>query len=199
MSKFLTDMLLRGVLCAAVMAAPLFVCPAQDGAGEVNPHNVYVELFEASNIVSVSYDTRFPDSKVFGWRAGVGFSACPYDWPIEYWTGLSFPVGVNALFGNRASKFEIGIGVTPGIYARKAELEYVYWPDRDYYCSWGERAVMRWYGACSFSLDLGYRLQRQSGFGMRVGLAPCMSVTSECLAPHLWSFIPYVGFGYTFR
>lgn len=34
--------------------------------------NVYVDLFDSSNVVSINYDSRFTNTSEFGWRVGGG-------------------------------------------------------------------------------------------------------------------------------
>lgn len=192
-------MLLRSVVTIALVAMST-ACFGEDAAAGGRSHNVYLNLFESSNYINVSYDTRFGNSEVMGWRVGLGYSTCYVgDYYFKHRPGISLPLGVNALFGHRASKFELGLGVCPGLYAfRQSKYVYDQGPDYDYsyYEDYGKT---KWRGACTFSLDLGYRLQRRSGFGLRVGFSPSVSVWNSVWRLQIMSFIPYIGLGYTFR
>lgn len=167
---------------------------------EMRSHNVYVDLFGSSNIVSVNYDARFGGSSGFGWRAGVGYSASGFNHPNrygflpDYRSGISLPLGVNALLGEHVHKFEIGVGVTPSLAAfRESETD-----------DFGDHLTHNvgpslWRGACAFSIDLGYRLQRKNGFMFRAGISPCLDVNGTCVSIHMLSLLPYLSFGYTFN
>lgn len=77
---------------------------------------IFVELFGASMLYSVNYDTRLVRGRRDGWgvRAGLGV------WGASYLTGagfekltvLAFPLGVNYLIGKRKGQLELGIGAT---------------------------------------------------------------------------------------
>lgn len=188
----------------ALIAAfvPSAVCAQEKSQ---HSHNVYVELFGGSDFLSVNYDTRFSGSTIFGWRAGVGFSAMLFDSEDKWFTGehhvgVSVPLGVNAIFGKHASKFEVGIRVTPGLYT---------WQDDYYWLEGSESGPNDWvvyseadrkyqFG-CSFGIDVGYRLQRPNGFNFRIGLSPNISVNAKCVSFSVLSAYPYISFGYTFR
>lgn len=165
-------------------------------------HNVYVDFFGSSNIVSVNYDTRFGGSQVFGWRAGIGFSKSGFNQPDSYSffadprSGISMPLGVNALLGKHTSKFEIGIGITPSLASFRKSVS-----EHDDKGNHHTRYVgpTTWRGSCAFGIDLGYRLQRADGFMFRAGLSPCLDVSKSCIWLNILSFIPYISFGYTFR
>lgn len=166
---------------------------------EMRSHNVYVDLFDSSNIVSVNYDTRFGGSSVFGWRAGMGYSLSRFEgykgWLGNYREGISLPLGINALFGKRASKFEVGVGLTPGIYSYRDSRLVIgenYQGNEDF-------GPESWRGSCALGLDLGYRLQRKKGFLFRAGISPCLDINSDMISFNFLSLYPYLSFGYTFK
>lgn len=139
-------------------------------------NNVYVTVFESINIVSANYDTRFPGSSVFGWHAGIGYN--PFDSG-----GVSLPVGVNAILGSRASKFEIGVNATPYL---NRDYEYI-----DSY---------KWKCGLAVGANIGYRLQRKNGFFFRAGLSPTYGLKDSLDSFGLLfiNILPYLSFGYTF-
>lgn len=165
---------------------------------DIHSHNIYVDLFGSSNIISVNYDTRFGGSSVFGWRAGVGCSVSAFDHHFfpNYQPGISLPLGVNALFGKHASKFEIGVGITPSLAAYRKSVE-----EHDDEGNHITRYIgpTLWRGSYALGIDLGYRLQRANGFMFRIGLSPCLDMNKWCVSIHMLSFLPYISFGYTFR
>lgn len=169
---------------------------------EPRSHNVYVDFFSSSNIVSVNYDTRFPKSSVLGWRAGIGFSHSCFDgdggWLGNYRPGISLPLGINALFGEGKSKFELGLAITPGLYSFRNSRE-VRGENYDRHEDFGPTT---WRGACAVGLDLGYRLQRKKGFLFRVGISRYIDMNSDMISINVLKLlipIPYLSFGYTFK
>lgn len=203
-------MSLRSALCAVALIVLPFAGFGQEIEKEADSakssprsiarsHNIYLDFFESSNVVSVSYDTRFPGSEVLGWHAGVGFSGAHlYDF-LDFHPGVSIPLGINALFGHRASKFEIGVGAASGMYFYR-DKEYRYMKDDG---TWVETSNFvgptHTQFACTLGINLGYRWQRRNGFGFRIGLSPCINVSSGGTYINLFSAMPYIGFGYTFR
>lgn len=177
----------------------LFEMNMRADAKIMRSHNVYVDLFGSSNIVSVNYDTRFGRSSVFGWRTGVGCSRSGFNHPDryafipDYRLGISLPLGVNALFGKQTSKFEIGVGITPSLAA--------FWEtvtehdDKGVHTRYVGPNI--WRGSYAFGLDIGYRLQRKNGFMFRAGISPCLDVNKTCVSIHMLSLLPYLSFGYT--
>lgn len=176
--------------------------------GQGRSRCVFVDLFSSSNIVSVNYDTRFRGTDVYGWRGGIGLSMNTTGKDdfnaflnFDYCSGISIPVGVNALYGRGASKFEVGIGINPTIILYRETRTY-YLTDED-----GDRIGngSEHYGptklkpGCAFSVDLGYRLQRSNGFCFRVGISPTLEVNSYHTGANVMSVFPYVGFGYAFK
>lgn len=160
--------------------------------------NVYVDLFDSSNVVSINYDSRFTNTSEFGWRVGVGYSASGFNHPDrygffpDYRHGVSLPLGVNALFGEHIHKFEIGVGVTPSLAAFKESVTDDFGDHLTH-----DVGPTLWRGACAFSIDLGYRLQRKNGFMFRAGISPCLDVNGTCVSIHMLSLLPYLSFGYT--
>lgn len=173
---------------------------------EPRSHNVYVDFFSSSNIVSVNYDTRFPKSSVLGWRAGIGFSHSCFDgdrgWFGNNRPGISLPLGINALFGEGKSKFELGLAITPGLYSFRDSRMVVEEREHGMYKGYEDFGPTRWRGACAVGLDLGYRLQRKSGFLFRVGISRCIDMNSDMISINVLKLlipIPYLSFGYTFK
>lgn len=165
-------------------------------------NNIFVDFFGNSNLVSVNYDSRFGRNAVFGWRAGVGFSRSGfyyqnrYSFLPVYRSGISLPIGVNALFGKHTSKFEIGAVITPSLAAyRESVSEH---NENGGHITYDIGPTI-WRKTCAFSLDLGYRLQRENGFLFRAGISPCLDVNKTCISIHMLSFLPYLSFGYTFN
>lgn len=164
--------------------------------------NVYIDLFNGSNVFGVNFDSRFPNSSIFGWRIGVGYSQSlfPGYGLNNYRPGISIPFGVNALFGGNKNKFEVGIGVTPGIYSYQYLMDFCGKDENgNYYCGNKACGPQSWRAGCAISIDLGYRLQRPKGFFFRAGLSPFLNINSKVISLHLFGFLPYLSFGYTFK
>lgn len=199
MNRIFKDMILRRIVCAAVFVAVSVGCFGQPADKERAPHNVFLEFFGPASIVGVSYDTRFPGSPVWGWRAGAGFSEASLDDDLDMQPGVSVPLGVNALLGKRASKFEVGAFLAPGLYFYQNMEYYYYCEGNTTYDGSVRVGPVKYRVGCSFGLDFGYRLQRRSGFAFRVGWSPSVFINSGGDYLNLFSLFPHIGFGYTFR
>lgn len=138
--------------------------------------NLFFELAGPSFSCGIGYDQRFRPNSVFGFRAGVGFINCSYSDSPWYGAcdggpytrveskGVTFPLEINAIMGKRASKFELGIGATSCLLNRIEEKYMADNWDRFYfYKKEGMRVNIMGF------LNIGYRLQRKSGFFMRTG------------------------------
>ncbi|MDE5553562.1 MAG: hypothetical protein K2J10_00065 [Muribaculaceae bacterium] len=167
--------------------------------------NIFVELGGPSLGIGIGYDQRFRPNSVFGFRAGMSFTSgtwddaglfgswdgCPYT-SVDF-KGVTLPLEVNAIMGNRVSKFELGVGATPCILHRYETtyrgcgIEYSGTEKKE-----GTRLNI--FG----TLNVGYRLQRKSGFFLRVGLTfligdlKCSPIDGVICMPNL-------SLGYTIR
>lgn len=191
----------NGLIVTIILIVTAF-CGTDARAGEVpRTQNIFVEFFGESNNISVNYDTRFTSNSAFGWRVGLGwsFSSFKCEKGSNYRPGISLPIGVNALFGSQPNMFEVGLDISPGIYAfreSKTIIEEETSVLGKYHKDYGPT---KWRAGCSLSLDIGYRLQRQKGFNFRVGISPTISINSDHMFIHFMSLIPYLSFGYSFK
>ena len=192
-------MILPRIVAAAVFVTVSVGCFGQSANEERAPHNVFLEFFGPANIIGVSYDTRFPGSQVWGWRAGAGFSDAPLDGALDYQPGISVPLGVNGIFGKWASKFEVGAFIAPGLYFHQDTDFYCYCDGDACYDGSARLGPVKCRPGCSLGLNLGYRLQRRGGFAFRIGWSPSIFVNSGGAYLNLYSLFPHIGFGYTFR
>ncbi len=137
--------------------------------------NLFVELFGSSLGIGIGYDQRFVPNSVFGFSAGLAFTSGSVDnggwWGANDGTytdvdfkGVTIPLEVNAIMGNRASKFELGIGATPCILNRNEKSYKVWEPEIDKFKSGTKLNIVG-------TLNIGYRLQRKSGFFLRAGIS----------------------------
>ncbi len=89
--------------------------------------------------------------------------------------GVSIPLEINAIMGKRASKFEIGLGVTAYLVHRDETYEksgFISAGGYDMVAGWSiskYKSVFR--PNIVGSINIGYRLQRKSGFFMKLGLS----------------------------
>lgn len=169
---------------------------------ELISRNLFVEFFGPSLGIGVGYDQRFKPNSVFGFRAGIAYTNGDAD--SEYWgaycgeswthidfKGVTLPLEANAILGKRASKFELGIGATPCIFDRY-EIKYREWPNGTVRVKDGVRLNI--FG----TMNIGYRLQRKSGFFFRVGLT-FMVGDIDCSPFDGLLCMPNLSFGYTIR
>lgn len=171
--------------------------------------NIFIEFGGPSFGVGIGYDRRFKPKSVFGFRTGLSFTNGSVNdggwwgaYSFEPYTnvdfkGITLPLEVNAIMGKRASKFELGVGLTPCILHRK-ETHYSAWDDeqpegpRKYFIKKGIKANV--FGTINF----GYRLQRKSGFFLRTGFTFLIGDIKSSPIDGLY-FIPNISFGYTIR
>lgn len=146
-------------------------------------YNIYGQLFGSATGIGVGLDSRFKSKGVLGYSVGLGFTNISWDDGVDglgAYTdvnskGLCVPFEINAIMGKRASKFEVGLGFT------------TYLIKRDEYHGWGEFLPTEGNETYEYhhesyqknifrpniigSLSVGYRLQRKSGFFMKLGLS----------------------------
>ena len=160
--------------------------------------NIFVEFGGPSFGIGIGYDQRFNPNSALGFRAGIGFtngSAENGSWSkpniglfkhiqVDF-KGVTLPLEVNGILGNRASKFELGVGATPCI------LERTEWQNNTFT---KEGVTLNIFG----TLNLGYRLQRKSGFFLRAGITFLLG-NIKCSPMDGLFFIPNLSLGYTLR
>ncbi len=142
----------------------------------------YVEMGGAGVLFSANFDSRFVagNSLGFGFRIGAGFGTgrtASSDGDIRSY--MTFPVGLNYVFGKSTSPhtFEVGAGAT--FIAQKVEL-YSYHFRRDYGNVIGHFSFM-------------YRRQPiDGGFTWRIGFTPIIGTSGDIIPSGA------VGVGYSF-
>lgn len=167
--------------------------------------NIFLELGGPSIGIGIGYDRRFKPTSVLGFSAGLSYTSI--SWSDSGWfgaykgtdytdidsKGVAILLEVNALFGKRASKLELGIGATPCIFNRH-EVRYWGLSPENQETDVKDGTRINIFG----SLNVGYRLQRKSGFFLRAGLSlligdiKCSPMDGVILMPHL-------SLGYTIR
>ncbi|MDO4320723.1 MAG: hypothetical protein Q4C34_09125 [Bacteroidales bacterium] len=158
--------------------------------------NIFGEFFGPSFGVGIGFDSRFKNGTPFGYRVGVSYTNGSYDdnqeWRYLDFNGVCVPLEINAIFGKRKSKFEIGIGVTPSILHRVYTW---YWKDdmtTDYITTRGNKLNIMG------TLNIGYRYQRARGFFLRAGLTICVGDLKCSPIDGVWA-LPNLSLGYTFK
>ncbi len=135
------------------------VCYSQDksysSAGE-RAQDVFGEIGGNGLLISVNYDTRLaPKQNGIGARAGIGYIADPFGDA----DGITIPLGINYLIGNKSSYLELGAGVT--VYSLKGTSLF------DVYVS--ESGVI-------YVPSIGYRYQPiHKGFTGRIFISPIIT------------------------
>ena len=185
------------ILCVAVAQSAM----AQQV--ENTQKSMYLELFGASNMVGVNYDSRFKPNSPWGYRVGLG-----YTYSKNYGLlsgsnsirGVDVPIEANYLLGKKRSKLELGLGVNLGYYKEKYDT----WNLKEigkedgitYYESIykGEDSRSLW-GYYCFG-NIGYRYQPSHGFQFRAGISPSFNLGGKHAVSK--SVFPYISFGYVF-
>ncbi len=164
--------------------------------------NLFIEFGGPSCGVGIGYDQRFKPNSVFGFRTGISFTNGTFDngglWgandgyynEVDF-SGVTLPLEVNAIMGNRASKFELGVGATPCILER-TERTYSGWHHAPYADKHGVKLNIMG------TINIGYRLQRKSGFFLRVGFT-FLLVDLKYSPMDGLLLMPNLSLGYTIR
>lgn len=165
-----------------------------------------MELAGPSFGVGVGYDQRFKRNTVFGFRTGLSFTSGSWDdngrwagWEgggigtLVDFNGVTLPLEVNAIMGKRASKFEIGLGATPCILHRHETRHWGYFPHES-----GTEVKDGVRLNILGTLNIGYRLQRRSGFFLRAGVTLLIGDLKCSPIDGLLPF-PCLSLGYTIR
>lgn len=148
-------------------------------------YNMYGQFGGASTGIGLGFDSRFKTGGILGYSVGLAFTDISWDdsngLDGSYSSldvrckGISIPLEVNAIMGKRASKFEIGLGFTPYLVKRN-EWHYktIFFPteeegiwDYENYSTNKKVFLPNIIG----TLNIGYRLQRKSGFFMKIGIS----------------------------
>lgn len=166
--------------------------------------NLFVEFGGPSFGIGIGYDQRFRPNSVFGFRVGLSFTNGSMDddgWfgyheenntSVDF-KGVTIPLEANAIMGKRASKFELGIGATPCILDRHEEK--CFWSSYDdYRVEYKDGVKLNIFG----TINIGYRLQRKSGFFLRTGLTFLIG-DLKCSPMDGLLLIPNLSLGYTIR
>lgn len=160
-------------------------------------HNIFAEFFGPSFGIGVGFDSRFRNGTPFGYRVGIAGTGGSYDDDVEWrnldYKGVCFPLEINAIFGKRKSKFEVGVGVTPSILHRV----YTRWYENDdmttdYTTTRGNKLNILG------TINFGYRYQRERGFFLRAGLTIGIGDLKCSPIDGVW-LLPNISLGYTLK
>lgn len=168
----------------ALLAALFFMVGSVFGQTD-HGYNLYGQIFGPSTGMGLGFDSRFKSDGILGYSIGLAYT--DISWSDDNGLdgsyasldvdskGICLPLEVNAIMGKRASKFEIGLGFTTYIVKRDerhyktafftAEEESL-WKFDNYSI---RKKVVR--PNIIGTLNIGYRLQRKSGFFLKVGLS----------------------------
>lgn len=187
-------------------------------AQDMHGYNLYCQLFGNSTGFGIGFDSRFKKGRIFGYSAGLGYTHVSWTKrknETDYFAhnhvnskGLSIPLEINAIFGKYASKFEIGLG--PTIYLMhhdethcKIYYKHVYengpqyiLPDKFTDCQNSSHYSKGLQPDIIATINLGYRLQRKSGFFMKLGMSVLIGNLKGSFTGNILP-LPNLCFGYT--
>lgn len=154
--------------------------------------SLYLELFGPSNLIGISYDSRFTARTAWGYRIGVSYF---YGESSSMFSSSSShiifcPVEVNYLIGKKKHKLEIGTGINLGMSRENANYFDI---EKDEMVTEVQRNF-----AYFFYSNIGYRFQADNGFQLRIGVNPTFSPEWEHVAKRKPAVLPYVSLGYSF-
>lgn len=129
--------------------------------------NVRLDLFGAANVVGASYDARFKGDSGLGFAVGVGYGFGIGNWYEIH--GVGVPVEINYLAGRGKHHFEIGAGMSNGVYFDKiTESKTVTLPDGSTGTAPKEVRTTQW-GNFLYA-NVGYRLRARERSGVPLRL-----------------------------
>ncbi len=147
-------------------------------------YNLYGHLFGPTTGIGIGIDSRIKSEGIIGYAVGIAFTDISWsddDGLDGSYTsldvnskGVSIPLEINAIMGKRASKFEIGIGMTPYLINRNElhiNSQFIF--DEEGQIVDIKRDKIRknvFRPNIIGTLNIGYRLQRKNGFFMKLGL-----------------------------
>ena len=173
-------MRIRTFILGIVMAMTAATVYAQDAS---HGYNMYGQIAGTGNGIGIGFDSRFKTGGILGYSAGISFVDLGYrDYAEDRYIrrdvdckGISIPLELNAIMGKRASKFEIGIGFVTYLVDRHQDFsryEYIFDEAGDYVGAIDLSSRKNGFRAnIAGSISIGYRLQRKSGFFMKLGLS----------------------------
>ncbi|MDE7145082.1 MAG: hypothetical protein K2O30_02880 [Duncaniella sp.] len=178
-------------------------CPLTGKSEEsLMSHNIFGELFGPSFGVGIGFDSRFKNGTPFGYRVGISYTDGSFD-DIQrlrdlYFNGVCVPLEINAIFGKRKSKFEIGVGATPSI-LRRVYTRW-YWNDdvAPGYMTTNSVTTRGTKLNILGTLNIGYRYQRERGFFLRAGLTIYVG-DLKCSPIDGVFVLPNISLGYTLK
>ena len=154
--------------------------------------SVFLEFLGPSNLIGISFDSRFSSRTSFGYRIGLSYfkggGSFLFGSSSNY--GVFCPLEVNYLIGKKKHKLEIGTGAEIGYCSEKVS----------FFDLKTEKNIMekkRIFGYYFYS-NIGYRYQAYNGFQFRTGINPTYSPNTKHAAKRKPSIAPYISFGYAF-
>lgn len=125
--------------------------------------------------------------------SGLGFAVGVGNWYEIH--GVGVPVEINYLAGRGKHHFEIGAGMSNGVYFDKiTESKTVTLPDGSTGTAPKEVRTTQW-GNFLYA-NVGYRLRAENGLVFRCGLSPSYGIGKYGLSKSV--FYPYLSLGYSF-
>lgn len=165
--------------------------------------SVYLEVFGASNLAGLNYDSRFKAGSQWGYRVGLGYT---YSKSYSMFSGsnslngANVPMEINYLLGKKRSRLELGFGLNLGYYTEKydtwntklvGDYNGIPYYETEYA---GEASHSTW--GYYFFGNIGYRYQLSHGFQFRAGISPSFNLGGDHAVSK--NLVPYISFGYVF-
>lgn len=179
-------------------------------------YNLYAQFLGSTVGYGVGFDSRFKNGSTLGYSIGIAYTNMSFQDNFEKDTdlyeyyknlidcnksvkseGVTIPLEINAMFGVRNSKLDVGIGIIPFVGYR--------WHSFSGYDSTGDFEFKRYEDVHKFrvrglcSASVGYRLQRSTGFFMRLGLTALVGGRSNFSLMNGFYVFPNICLGYTFK
>ncbi len=173
-------------------------------------YSLYGHLFGPTTGVGIGIDSRFKAGGILGYSVGIAFTdiswsdddgldGCYSSFDVDS-KGISIPLEFNAIMGRRASKFELGIGMTTYLVHRKElriNSQLIFDTEGQIVDIRRDNILKNVFRPNIVGiLNIGYRLQRKSGFFMKLGLTLLVG-DLKCSPIDGIVALPNICFGYT--
>lgn len=196
-SKSINYMIKKGFLLALFAIGVFANIFAQDTLSfkKTRDKNIYIEFLGASNLIGVSFDSRFTPISPWGYRIGISYfqGGDSFIKASNSNRGLFFPIEVNFLTSGNKHKLELGLGSNLGIY--NEHISFIEESKEQYETiSSTSNTTFGYY----FFSNIGYRYISTKGFLFRIGLSPSFSFNDKHGITKEPFIYPYISFGYSF-
>ncbi len=157
--------------------------------------SIYIELLGASNLIGISFDSRFASTSNWGYRIGWSYfqGGESFVKSSNSNKGSLFPIEINYLAFKNKHKLEVGFGSNIGVYKEYSS----YTKESKTNNVTIETSSTSTFGYYLYA-NIGYRYVSNRGLLFRVGLCPSFNFNDKHGINKEPFIYPYISLGYSF-